>query len=230
MAGKGGGAWKVAYADFVTAMMAFFMVMWLVNQKPDAKEAIEAYFQDPWAKSRLNSRASRDPSIMEHRAGQTNPGKEFLGSNPHLAPHDDWESPDSRQPKITTVRASERTAVGTLIRFTNGEQALDAVGKQKLDDLLPRLVGLNYKIEVRGHVSARESYLAGPTTSDWRRCYERSLAVMSYLRDSGIAEGRIRLSQAAGHEPLVLNGHESSDSSSGRVEVFLLNETLDPVQ
>ena len=33
MAGHGGGAWKVAYADFVTAMMAFFMVMWITAQK-----------------------------------------------------------------------------------------------------------------------------------------------------------------------------------------------------
>ena len=32
MAGKGGGAWKVAYADFVTAMMAFFLVMWITAQ------------------------------------------------------------------------------------------------------------------------------------------------------------------------------------------------------
>ena len=42
-----GGAWKVAYADFVTAMMAFFMVMWLVNQDPSVKKAIAGYFRDP---------------------------------------------------------------------------------------------------------------------------------------------------------------------------------------
>ena len=39
MAGKGGGAWKVAYADFVTAMMAFFMVMWLVGQNDKLKNS-----------------------------------------------------------------------------------------------------------------------------------------------------------------------------------------------
>src|SRR6476646_10579430 len=44
-----GGAWKVAYADFVTAMMAFFMVMWLVNQDPSVKKAIAGYFRDPGA-------------------------------------------------------------------------------------------------------------------------------------------------------------------------------------
>ncbi len=47
MAGKGGGAWKVAYADFVTAMMAFFLVMWLVSQDQKIKESIAHYFQGP---------------------------------------------------------------------------------------------------------------------------------------------------------------------------------------
>ncbi len=44
----GGGAWKVAYADFVTAMMAFFLVMWITSQNDDVKKAIGGYFQDPW--------------------------------------------------------------------------------------------------------------------------------------------------------------------------------------
>ena len=47
MAGKGGGAWKVAYADFVTAMMAFFLVMWIVSQDKKVKEAVAHYFMDP---------------------------------------------------------------------------------------------------------------------------------------------------------------------------------------
>jgi chemotaxis protein MotB len=47
MASGGGGAWKVAYADFVTAMMAFFMVMWLIAQDQKAKEAVAKYFNDP---------------------------------------------------------------------------------------------------------------------------------------------------------------------------------------
>src|ERR1041385_8729053 len=47
--GHHGGAWKVAYADFVTAMMAFFLVMWLVNQSKPVKAAIGGYFRDPVA-------------------------------------------------------------------------------------------------------------------------------------------------------------------------------------
>jgi chemotaxis protein MotB len=47
--GHHGGAWKVAYADFVTAMMAFFLVMWLVGQAPEVKANVAQYFRDPGA-------------------------------------------------------------------------------------------------------------------------------------------------------------------------------------
>src|SRR5690348_15659052 len=45
--GHHGGAWKVAYADFVTAMMAFFLVMWIVGQSQQVKAGVAGYFRDP---------------------------------------------------------------------------------------------------------------------------------------------------------------------------------------
>src|SRR5437764_9927821 len=45
--GHHGGAWKVAYADFVTAMMALFIVLWPLNTSKPVKEAIAGYFRDP---------------------------------------------------------------------------------------------------------------------------------------------------------------------------------------
>lgn len=45
--GHHGGAWKVAYADFVTAMMALFIVLWIVGQSKQVKHYIGAYFKDP---------------------------------------------------------------------------------------------------------------------------------------------------------------------------------------
>ncbi len=51
-AGHHGGAWKVAYADFVTAMMALFIVLWLMNSSKPVQEAVGGYFRDP------NGRAS----------------------------------------------------------------------------------------------------------------------------------------------------------------------------
>lgn len=42
-----GGAWKVAFADFMTAMFALFLVLWLISQSSDVKSAVAGYFQDP---------------------------------------------------------------------------------------------------------------------------------------------------------------------------------------
>jgi hypothetical protein len=42
-----GGSWKVAYADFVTAMMAFFLVMWILGMDENVRKAIEEYFSTP---------------------------------------------------------------------------------------------------------------------------------------------------------------------------------------
>jgi flagellar motor protein MotB len=52
VAAKGGGAWKVAYADFVTAMMAFFLVMWITAQDQKIKKAVAYYFTDPLGASK----------------------------------------------------------------------------------------------------------------------------------------------------------------------------------
>jgi chemotaxis protein MotB len=50
--GHHGGAWKVAYADFVTAMMALFIVLWLMNTNKPVQEAVSAYFRDPTGTSK----------------------------------------------------------------------------------------------------------------------------------------------------------------------------------
>ena len=48
-----GGAWKVAYADFVTAMMALFIVLWLLSSSEKVQKAVGGYFQDPTGKGRM---------------------------------------------------------------------------------------------------------------------------------------------------------------------------------
>ncbi len=68
MAAKGGGSWKVAYADFVTAMMAFFLVMWICGQDQKVKRSVSDYFSDPLGS--MNSgdarKASRSGSVYEN--------------------------------------------------------------------------------------------------------------------------------------------------------------------
>src|SRR5580700_4994303 len=47
-----GGAWKVAYADFVTAMMALFIVLWLLSSSEQVQKAVGGYFTDPTGKNK----------------------------------------------------------------------------------------------------------------------------------------------------------------------------------
>src|ERR1700739_1770156 len=51
--GHHGGAWKVAYADFVTAMMALFIVLWLMNSSAKIQKAVGGYFKDPTGTSKM---------------------------------------------------------------------------------------------------------------------------------------------------------------------------------
>ena len=62
MAGKSGGSWKVAYADFVTAMMAFFLVMWIGAQDAKTKQAVANYFVDP---SGVSKRPATSGAVFE---------------------------------------------------------------------------------------------------------------------------------------------------------------------
>jgi len=72
-----GGAWKVAYADFVTAMMALFMVLWIISQDDEVLEATSSYFKDPFnfnPKSEISvmnlGNSSFSPDAKEEKSGQ----------------------------------------------------------------------------------------------------------------------------------------------------------------
>jgi chemotaxis protein MotB len=63
--GHGGGAWKIAYADFVTAMMAFFLLMWLLGSTSKAKlQGISDYFQTPLKIALAGGEGSGDSSSV----------------------------------------------------------------------------------------------------------------------------------------------------------------------
>jgi chemotaxis protein MotB len=211
MAGKGGGAWKVAYADFVTAMMAFFMVMWITAQNQEVKEAIAEHFQDPFADlmgEHGDSHAPRHGSEQTHRAG----------------PKDDQPKTRGKpRPVRVELAKGNETTTGTTIFFADDSAELDQAAKDKLAKLLPVLTGKPQKIEVRGHSSRRPLPAASPYKSFWELSYARCLATMQHLQEQGIAPERIRLSQAGVYEPEPsLPGHEPAQQS--RVDVSLLDE------
>src|SRR6201998_3924242 len=57
-AGHHGGAWKVAYADFVTAMMALFIVLWLMSADKEVQQSVSAYFNNPTGPGKMTGTAA----------------------------------------------------------------------------------------------------------------------------------------------------------------------------
>src|SRR5215469_5140080 len=75
MAGKGGGSWKVAYADFVTAMMAFFLVMWIGAQDTKVRQSVANYFVDP---SGVSKKAVTSGAVMPSVSSGQMPSQESV--------------------------------------------------------------------------------------------------------------------------------------------------------
>ena len=213
MAGHGGGAWKVAYADFVTAMMAFFLVMWIVAQSDQMKTAIAHHFNDPFAKE-------SDEDGTAHQRPPKHPAPARVTDRPEH----EKEAGGSHSVLLST-QGGQRTSIGTVIHFTDDSAELDDEGRRRLAEIAPLLVGKPQKIEVRGHSSRRPLPPDSAFGSHWRLCYDRCLAVTAELEKLGIPHDRLRLSQAAGFEPLSAPSEQLSGGGYARVEVTLLNET-----
>jgi len=102
MAGKGGGAWKVAYADFVTAMMAFFLVMWIVAQDTKVKEQIAHYFVTPMGYMPIGERnASKSGGALESQSFGNLPQEEAVTMGRGRTPHSDEEG-EGRNSKLVS--------------------------------------------------------------------------------------------------------------------------------
>ncbi len=239
MAGKGGGgAWKVAYADFVTAMMAFFLVMWITSQSKPVKQAIAQYFTDPWGNSATPSssqsigprrdRPGTPPIIGPHKGGL---GRGRGTTRP--APQSAAQSDQGRQtgkPSLIVLQDSGQSHVGAVLPFPEDSAELDDVAQNFLQDLVPLMLGKPNKIEIRGHASKRPLPEGSGFKNAWEISYARCLATMDYLLAKGVAPDRIRLSQAGPYEPQSFELEADWPALNSRVDVYMLGEFVEDFQ
>jgi chemotaxis protein MotB len=203
MAGKGGGAWKVAYADFVTAMMAFFMVMWLTTQKEGVKEAVAGYFREPYA---------------------TVKGVE-KGAAATAAPVTDPKYGHTAQPqKRRLLAAGDHADYQFSVLFQVGKAELEEGEREAIKGIAAAMAGKLNRIEVRAHCLRRPLTADSPFTNHWDLCFAQCQVVKKELETHGIEPERIRLSQAEGNEPLARNLHEDELKLNSRVDVILLSD------
>ncbi len=205
MAG-GGGAWKVAYADFVTAMMAFFMVMWLTGQKEGVKEAVAGYFREPFATYKSHQKGA---------AGTANPVLDPMYG--HTA------QPQKRRLAIS----GDVTDYQFTLLFPDGSAELEPEQLELVREFAPMMAGKLNRIEVRAHCIRSPLPPDSPFHDHWDMCFARCQRVREELQILGIEPERIRLSQAEGNEPLAANLTPEELKLNSRVDVILLPDLAD---
>lgn len=232
MAAKGGGAWKVAYADFATAMMAFFLVMWITSQNKAVKESIAQHFQNPLgtvSEARATSvhgieGASADAPKVGTQAGPH--GTDGLGIEAASAFHQDVDPTVRRPPDLYIFDRLDKTRhVGTIVLFGEESTEIDEEGERQLRALIPHLLGKHNKVELRGHSSTHPLSPDSPYKDEWEICYARCLSTSRFLMEHGIEKDRIRLSQDGSTEPYAEEyRHPTLHPLNSRVEVFAVSE------
>jgi chemotaxis protein MotB len=236
MAGHGGGAWKVAYADFVTAMMAFFLVMWITSQNDDVKKAIGGYFQDPWGSFSENTTpAAKSPAGLKGDAPFADSANGIL---PNRWPQPNQDNATDKQPGASSVwqqkekihlLAADRNLPALVVIFDESSAELSKDAQKRLSDLLPALLGKQNRIELRSHSTRRPLPKDGPYRDHWQLCFERSQQTMKFLAAHGVEPDRLRLSQSASFEPLTTRLETSWQNENNCVEIFLLTDVVDKV-
>jgi chemotaxis protein MotB len=225
MAGHGGGAWKVAYADFVTAMMAFFMVMWITGQSKQVKEAVAGYFKDPGKATGFHGSKSPSPVGLP---GQVRPvaatEKSKVEGKHKRSAGVGRGSEQNNKRGFFAVHGGERTMVGTAIVFPEMEAELDQNGKEQLERIVSELRGKPNKIELRGHASRKPLPPESPYQDVWQLTYARCTSALKFLEEKGIPADRIRLCQAGAYEPYTIRVDPDAQRFNSRVEVYVLNE------
>ncbi len=206
--GHHGGAWKVAYADFVTAMMALFMVMWLLASS-DAKTRAEIsnYFRSgilPEGDMAMGHAAQINPSVIEQSGTPPPPpGESSLEAEANqlrneIAKLASGDGELSELAKYVTVKV---TPDGVVIEAIDREGAKDMMFDSASSELKPALVkflsGLAPKlarrkgtIEINGHTDARR-FALGSGKTNWDLSYERAAAARGILEGGGVPPGKI---------------------------------------
>ncbi len=211
--GHHGGAWKVAYADFVTAMMALFMVMWLLaSTDQQSRQEISRYFRTgilPDGDMAMQRAAQKKPSIIED-ATIAAPKKGPQGEDDAKALGKAIETLVTSDPELAKLAAQVSITVtqdGVLIEAVDrdGQSMLFDLASSELKPALvtflgklgPLLSERKSKVRVMGHTDARP-YISRTGKTNWDLSYERASNARRVLESSGLMRGQIDAVQAHG--------------------------------
>jgi chemotaxis protein MotB len=184
--GHHGGAWKVAYADFVTAMMALFIVLWLLNTSEHTKKVIAGYFNDPMGKptesgSTNNGTAEALPFTKDNIQNL----KEQLEKQIHQSAN---LKDLSKQVEMMITPEGLRIELleskdGTF--FDSGGTTLKPEGKEILDLLADKLSQVPNRVSIEGHTDAQPFSGKNGVYSNWELSEDRANVARRLMQHPG---------------------------------------------
>jgi len=225
--GHHGGAWKVAYADFVTAMMALFIVLWLLNTSKKIQEAVGGYFRDPMgsAKNPGTNLTGAGVSLPISKDDMPKLKEELEKRIRQMANFDKLKN----QIDITVTPEGLRielieTEKGTFFNLGSAEPTDN--GKQLLSLLASELGKLPNQISIEGHTDAKP-YTGEGEYSNWELSADRANAARRLMQQSGL--GGSQVSQVRGYADQMLRKIDDPlDPSNRRISVIVQNLEAKP--
>jgi chemotaxis protein MotB len=226
-----GGAWKVAYADFVTAMMAFFLVMWLVNTSPQVKANLASYFRDPGIFERTSGGGAMPGASLGALAGnaQQPPVAAARAALDEAADHirEALESLPSFQ-MIKERVDIQLTAEGLRIELLDvADQSFFEIGSTELRPEAIEIIrvittnvrSLPNKINIEGHTDGRP-YPQGLDYSNWELSSGRANSARRVMETFGLLESHLDALHGYGSSKL-RNPADPLDARNRRIAVVL---------
>jgi chemotaxis protein MotB len=213
--GHHGGAWKVAYADFVTAMMSLFIVLWLMNSSKQIQQAVAGYFKDPAGTSKLVG------SGLQGTGKEVTVSKDNMSDLKNVLQNAIHQIEDLKKLKnqIEMTVTSEglrvellESAKGTF--FDSGSPELNDSGKEALRALAKELGGVPYKISIEGHTDSRPLVRHGGEYGNWELSVDRANNARRLMQESGLREDQV--TQVRGYADQHLRKPNAPDDPSNR--------------
>jgi len=228
--GSHGGSWKVAYADFVTAMMAFFLLMWLINSVPtEKKKQVAIYFNPASEISKKGGADSNEKKVFELRTSnkQAPPMADLTqGQRLQYGLIMQLKELAAQSPELQRNLGFSSDNDGVLFRvddsvlFNPGKAELKPEAGKVLDNVIKVLKNFNYDVVVRGHTDNTET----PNSlypSNWELSAARAAAALRYLLQAGgISPSRLRATGYADTQPLVPNDTPENRARNRRIEFY----------
>jgi chemotaxis protein MotB len=209
-----GGAWKVAYADFVTAMMALFIVLWLMSSDEKVKKAVGGYFTDPSGAGKMmgTSMAGVGETLALAKDDMSQLKEKLEQAMKTLPTFSEMKD----QVRITITDEGLRvelleTAKGMF--FESGSAHPSANGRELLISLATEMGKLPNNIVIEGHTDSKPFSVAKSYTN-WELSTDRANSARHIMADNGLRVDQVK--QLRGFADQQLRKVEDPTNASNR--------------